>query len=186
MNILVLNTTILGVNPTDAGDAFHTSDQIIPKNVVAGATIVDATLPADFTPQKYQYVGGAVVPAPIPADQLAAAKADKNAQINTWRAAANKTFFTYSGKQIACDDLSRGDIDAVAGSISLTGSFPVGFPNAWKAMDNTYVPIPDIATFKAMYAAMTLQGTQNFGHSQSLKATVAAATTLDQINAVVW
>lgn len=130
-------------------------------------------------------VGDWVDPGPT-AEQLAKAKADKNMQINLWRAAANQSYFTYSGKQIACDQLSRSDIDAVAGSISLTGAFPTGFPNAWKATDNTYIPIPDIATFKAMYAAMTLQGTQNFGHSQSLKATVAAATTLDQINAVVW
>ena len=126
---------------------------------------------------------------PTPAElaaQLAQAKVDKNTQINGWRAAANQSHFTYAGKQIACDALSRSDIDAVAGSIALTGAFPVGFPNAWKAMDNTYISIPDVATFKAMYAAMTLQGTVNFGHSQTLKTQLASATTVEQVNAIVW
>ena len=120
------------------------------------------------------------------AAQLVAVKAAKNLQINLWRAAANQSHFTYSGKQIACDALSRSDIDAVANSIALTGGFPAGFPGAWKAMDNSYVAIPDVDAFKAMHAAMTMQGTINFGHSQDLKAALAAANTVDQIDAIVW
>ena len=117
---------------------------------------------------------------------LASAKITKNAQINKWRAEANQTYFTHGGKQIACDALSRSDIDAVAGSVSLNGTFPVGFPGAWKAVDNSYVMLPDVAAFKSMYASMTLQGTINFGQSQTLKATLAAATTIEQVNAVAW
>ena len=120
------------------------------------------------------------------AAQLVAVKAAKNLQINLWRAAANQSHFTYAGKQIACDALSRSDIDAVANSIALTGAFPAGFPGAWKAMDNTYISLPDVAAFKAMFASMTLQGTINFGHSQDLKAALAAATTVEQIDAIVW
>ena len=141
-----------------------------PKGQIAGLTYVPPTPPT---------------PAELAA-QLAQAKAAKNQQINVWRSEANQSSFAYSGKQIACDQLSRSDIDAVAGSIALTGAFPAGFPNAWKAMDNTYISIPDVATFKAMYAAMTLQGTINFGHSQDLKAALAAATTVEQIDAIVW
>ena len=126
-----------------------------------------------------------VAPAPS-AEVIAAAKVAKNLQINVWRGAANQTFFTHAGKQIACDALSRSDIDAVAGSIALNGTFPVGFPGAWKAMDNSYIVLADVAAFKSMYASMTVQGTVNFGQSQSLKATLAAATTLAQIDAVVW
>lgn len=74
----------------------------------------------------------------------------------------------------------------VANSIALTGAFPAGFPNAWKAMDNSYVAIPDVDAFKAMHAAMTAQGTINFGHSQDLKTALAAATTVEQIDAIVW
>lgn len=122
----------------------------------------------------------------IVAANLVAAKTAKNLQINGWRATANQTYFAHSGKQIACDALSRSDLDAVAGSISLNGTFPVGFPGAWKAMDNSYVMLPDVDAFKAMYASMTLQGTINFGQSQTLKATLAAATTIGQVNAIMW
>ncbi len=117
---------------------------------------------------------------------LGDAKLAKNAQINLWRAAANQSTFSHLGKVIACDALSRSDIDAVAGSIALTGAFPAGFPNAWKAADNSLLMLPDVAAFKAMYASMTLQGTVNFGRSQTLKAAVAAASTVDQVNAITW
>lgn len=124
--------------------------------------------------------------APVVAISILDAKVAKNAQINGWRAQANNSTFSHLGKTIACDDLSRSDIDAVAGSISLNGAFPVGFPNAWKAIDNSYLSLPDIDAFKAMYSSMTLQGTINFGHSQALKTTLISATTIEQVNAIVW
>jgi hypothetical protein len=117
---------------------------------------------------------------------IADLKAAKNAEINAARLAANFTTFTHAGKTIACDQLSRSDIDAVAGSISLTGDFPVGFPGAWKAADNSYLLLPDVDAFKDLYASMTLQGALNFGHSQSLKTALAAATTVEEVNAIVW
>jgi len=126
----------------------------------------------------YQYVNDALVPP----DRWA----EKNLQINEWRATANQTTFPYSGKLIACDALSRSDIDGVANSVNLNGGFPTGFPMGWKCTDNTYVSIPDIATFKLMYSAMTSQGSANFAHAQALKASLAAATTQEQVDAIVW
>jgi len=120
------------------------------------------------------------------AARFAALKTAKNLQINDWRGTANKTHFPHGGKLIACDDLSRGDIDAVANSIALTGAFPAGFPGAWKATDNTYVMLPDTDAFKAMHASMTAQGTANFMYSQTLKTALAAATTVAEIAAIVW
>lgn len=114
------------------------------------------------------------------------AKSNKRHQINLWRAQANQTSFTYEDKQIACDALSRADIDGVAGEISLNGSFPSGFPGAWKAMDDSYIMLPTIEAFKAMYSAMTLQGTINFGRSQTLKAAVEAAATIEELDALAW
>lgn len=122
----------------------------------------------------------------VSAPDLTNAKAAKNLLINDWRGQANRTYFTHSGKQIACDVLSRSDIDAVAGHIALLGTFPTGFPGAWKALDNTYLVLPDVAAFKSMYASMTLQGTINFGKSQALKTSLAEATTLQQINMLAW
>lgn len=133
-------------------------------------------------------VRAAIVP-PTPEEiavQFTALKTAKNLQINDWRGTANKTHFPHGGKLIACDDLSRGDIDAVANSIALTGAFPAGFPGAWKATDNSYIMLPNVDAFKAMHAAMTAQGTANFMHAQTLKTALASATTEAQVNAIVW
>lgn len=120
------------------------------------------------------------------AQRLADAKAAKRAQINSWRDTANTTSFAFMGKGIACDALSARDMDKVGGYISLFGTFPPDFPGGWKTIDNSYIPMPSIADFKAMYAAMVAQGTVNFNNSQALKAAVDAATTLAQINAITW
>jgi hypothetical protein len=64
--------------------------------------------------------------------------------------------------------------------------FPESFPGAWKTADNTYIPMPSIDDFKAMYAAMTLQGAANFNHAQALKIQVANATTLQGVAAIRW
>ena len=119
-------------------------------------------------------------------EQLVAAKAAKNNLINSWRAQANQTYFVHLGKQVACDALSRGDIDAVANEINLNGVFPYGFPGVWKAIDNTYISMDTLDKFKAMYSSMTLQGTINFGRSMTLKSQLAAATSLGAVEALAW
>lgn len=122
-----------------------------------------------------------------PADpDLAGLQATKNLEINAWRAAANLSTFPHAGKLIACDELSRSDIDGVANHIALFGTFPTGFPGGWKAVDNTVIPLPNVNAFRAMYASMTAQGTENFNHSQSLKAALALATTPEEVAAIEW
>jgi len=110
----------------------------------------------------------------------------KNAQINKWRGEANRTSFSFVDKQIAVDVLSRSDIDGIAAYVSLHNALPPAFPGAWKAMDNTYVIIPDVDTFKAMIAAMVAQGSANFNKSQQLKTQLAAATTETEVEAIQW
>lgn len=110
----------------------------------------------------------------------------KSQEINLGRAKANGSFFTYLGKNISCDALSRSDIDAVSSELSLTDSFPAGWPGGWKCMDNTYVPITDKATWIAFLQAMTTQGTTNFLHAQTKKAEIESATTIAEVEAVVW
>lgn len=77
MNILVHNTNILAVNPIDTGAQWETPDQIIPKNVAAGAAIVDATLPSDYAHGKYTFSAGVFTlkPVVVTAEQKAAANA---------------------------------------------------------------------------------------------------------------
>lgn len=137
---------------------------------------------------KSQIAGLTYIPptSPDPSQVLADAKAAKNSQINLWRGSANKTYFTHAGKQVACDELSRGDIDAVANTIALTGAFPVGFPGVWKTADNSYIPMATVADFTAMYSAMALQGTMNYVRAQERKAAVKAATSIEQVSAIEW
>lgn len=113
-------------------------------------------------------------------------KAEKKSQINEWRAQANQSTFPFAGKLVAVDVLSRSDIDGVASYVSLNNALPPNFPNVWKATDNSYIPIPDVATFKSLVAAMVAQGAFNFAKSQELKAQVDAATTIEQVEAIQW
>jgi len=122
----------------------------------------------------------------VDALSLAALKSRKNAQINQWRAAANQSTFPFAGKLIDCDALSRSDIDAVANHIGLFGAFPDGFPMAWKTADNDYVLLPDVDAFKAMYRAMTAQGTANFDRSEGLKVALGNATDAAEVAAIAW
>jgi hypothetical protein len=119
-------------------------------------------------------------------DAMDSIKASKNEEINAWRAAANLSTFPHAGKLIACDSLSRSDLDGVANAIALSGSFPTGFPGAWKATDNSMIPLADLDAFRALYASMTAQGTANFNHAQALKTQLASASTPEEVAAIVW
>ena len=125
-------------------------------------------------------------PAYDPAYTLAGVKAAKNDEINAARLSANRFTFPAGGKVFACDELSRSDIDGVNGYVTLFGALPAGWPGYWKAVDNTQYPITTLADWKAFYGAMVAAGNTNFAHAQTLKATLAAASTIEQVNAIVW
>lgn len=118
--------------------------------------------------------------------QLTAAKTAKNTQINTWRLAANNSTFTHLSKTISCDELSRIDIDSTNSQILNNGAMPNGWLGAWKAVDNSFISISTVAEWKAFYASMYAQGQANFTRAQTLKATLTSASTVEQVNAIVW
>lgn len=124
-------------------------------------------------------------PAPIP-PTLAELKALKNTEINTARLLVNRTTFSHAGKVFACDELSRGDIDGANGFVAIYGVLPPGWPGGWKAVDNTYAVIADVAAWKSFYTSMFAAGMANFSRAQTLKAALAAATTAAQVAAIVW
>lgn len=113
-------------------------------------------------------------------------KASKNSEINSARLTANRTSFEFMNKVIACDELSRSDIDAVNGIIAITNAMPPNWVGGWKAVDNTYVLIPDVATWISFYGAMVQKGSSNFAHAQALKATLASVNTPEEITAIQW
>lgn len=123
---------------------------------------------------------------PAPVVPLAQLKAAKNAEINAARLAANLSTFQHAGKAIACDQLSRSDIDGTNGFVALYSAMPPGWPGGWKAVDNSYVAIATVNDWKAFYGSMFAAGNANFAKAQALKAQLAAATTAAQVAAIVW
>jgi hypothetical protein len=117
---------------------------------------------------------------------LAGVKVAKNSEINAARASANQTVFYFQSHPIQVDALSRSDIDGVNGAVALNGVMPTGWVGGWKTADNSFVSIPDVATWKDFYQAMVAQGQTNFAHSESLKALLVTATTIAEVEAIVW
>ena len=117
---------------------------------------------------------------------LADLKASKRAEINAaWEAASVGTF-EFGGKLIDCSRSSRSDIDGVQAEVALTGALPAGFPGQWKARDNSWLPIPDVATWTQFIKAMVAQGLVNFGKAQALKAQIEASESAQDLDGVVW
>lgn len=132
------------------------------------------------------FTGSMVVAKNAPVATLAELKLLKKDEITKARESASVGEFTFLSKQISCDQLSRSDIDGTNGYVALFNDFPGGWPGAWKAVDNSYVPITDVAAWKEFYSAMVSQGTNNFIKSQTLKAQVDACTTKAQVSAINW
>lgn len=149
-------------------------------------------LPDPWVAGAYRVVDGQLVLDPdLPAwlgylAELDEAKQKMNARINGWRAEANGTTFPFNGKHVQCDLTSTIDLMGTANQIALHGTFPPDFPGAWKAYDNTYIPLPTVEDFKALYEAFTQRGSLNFLHAQELKMRVAAALTQAQLDVIEW
>jgi hypothetical protein len=104
---------------------------------------------------------------------------------NSWDEATINGF-EYSGKYFSTTSSSRSDIDGINGYVALCNAFPEGWVGAWKAKDSTYLPITSTEEWKAFYTAMVVAGLSNFSKAQQLKAQLAAATTPEEVEAVVW
>lgn len=118
--------------------------------------------------------------------QLKTAKAQKIAEINKWREAANSSTFPHNGKHIAIDNVSFKDIAVAAGYIALFNEFPPDWPGGWKYTDNSVEIMLSIEDFKSMYKSLATKGTGNFNHAQELKMQVEEALTIAQVDAIQW
>lgn len=122
-----------------------------------------------------------------PQDELLGAlKERKREEINEARLAANQASFTFRGKEVAADPLSRGDIDGVSSYVAMFNEFPQDFPMAWKCLDNSWVPLSGVADWKEFITAMVMQGQSNFAKSQALKTQLDSATTPTEVEAIKW
>lgn len=113
-------------------------------------------------------------------------RAAVNERINLGRERANFHFFPFRGKRIACDRLSRSDIDGTSMYISQFGQFPPDWIGFWKAMDNTYVSLTTVEDWKEFIKAIFDQGQINFKHAQKLKTIMATTRDLAEMRALSW
>ena len=134
----------------------------------------------------WTYDGKYFIEPPSTEPTLVELKLAKNEEINQARLIANQSTFTYNNKQIACDQLSRGDIDAINGYVATRGTMPPNWVGGWKAVDNSIVLIPDVTTWNAFFDALIFAGQINFAKSQTLKTQLANATTAEQVEAISW
>jgi len=139
-----------------------------------GWVVVDLT-PAEIDAKAAEY-----------ALQLELLRNKKMSDINSARAQADGSYFEFGGKQIDADADSMRQINAITGYVALFNAFPPGFPGAWKTMDNSYLPLPDIATWKALVQSMAVTGTSNFLKQQALKTDVAQAASMAAIESIQW
>lgn len=117
---------------------------------------------------------------------LSSSKLSKRNLINKWRLQANYSGFMHGGKLIASDQLSMLDITNTANEINQNNSLPANWPGAWKAVDNSYIPITSIQDWRAFFSSMYQQGLNNFSISQQLKTLVDSATTVAEVEAIIW
>lgn len=94
--------------------------------------------------------------------------------------------FTTSGgvsKSFQADANSQDVLTKTTQGYGMAGSVPAGF--FWVAADNTRVPFT-LDDLKGLYAAMLAQGWDAFQHLQDQKSAINKATTVAQVEAVVW
>lgn len=110
-------------------------------------------------------------------------KAAKNAAI-TARRVREDMRFEFGGKWFQADEAAWKQISGTHGWVAAQNSMPPGWPGQWKAEDNTFMPIPDPATWWQFYGAVLARGSSNFMRGEQLKAQLAAATTPAEVEAV--
>lgn len=58
--LLIQDGAILGIDPQDTGTEYLLADMVVPKAIIAGHTLVQAELPADYAPGRYRWSDGFV------------------------------------------------------------------------------------------------------------------------------
>ena len=109
-------------------------------------------------------------------------KAAKKAEIEQWRDAACYENVTALNREWQADARSQ---DLLNKAISLAG-MGLPLPEVWRDADNNDMAVSSINELLVIAGAMALQTQTAYGISWTLKAQVDAATTTEEIEAVVW
>jgi hypothetical protein len=169
---------------------YDTVDSPAPKN----ATVIDITdaewLVAISSAKPYTVVNKSLVAPvdPTAAELLADAQSSKIAEIYAAYQEAVQVPVAYKtvagvSQTFQADSGSQDTLLKATTGYNLTGSAPTGF--YWVALDNTQVPF-SLDDLKGLYGAMLSQGNVAFNKLQVLKASVRAAGTVADVEAVAW
>jgi hypothetical protein len=190
--ILVVGSEILAVAPlTDTGNNIVSSDAIYPKTSMPGWFLTDMALPADFAPHKYQLSGNQLVVRTLPAE-LAAAQATQTALISQacqnaiyagFTSSALGAAHTYPAKDLDQQNLTASVLSSLMPGLSSNWTTPFWCADAngnWAYVQHTAAQIQQVGVDGK--AAILICLTKN----QTLAAQIAAATTVAQVQAIVW
>ncbi len=165
--------------PGGPAGAGYSPDGTLPAGAVV-CTQAEAQIPGAYT-----ITAGAIAPW-LPS--LAQAQATQIGTLSASYAAAvaQPVGYTSKGgvsKTFDADPSSVTTLQSALAGYTPAGAVPSGF--YWVANDNTQVPFT-LADLQGLAQAMLAQGWTAFQKLQTLKAQVAAATTVAAVQAVVW
>jgi hypothetical protein len=124
--------------------------------------------------------------ATVPVFNLQAAIIAKLQYLAIAREQANLSNFTYLGKQYSATQTAQNDLNGIANFVSLNNSLPVSFNGFWLSISGDVLPLPNVAAFNTFYTAFVDQGNANFVKMTNLIAQAQAATTKQELDAIVW
>lgn len=117
---------------------------------------------------------------------LEAVKLERKSAVEAWRdsACVQPVIVAVSGTDHAWDADKRSQ-DLLGTAVSLASLSVVNPPPVWRSADNDNVPVT-LEDLKNIVATIALQTQVAYGKSWALKAAVDAATSPDEVDAVVW
>jgi hypothetical protein len=167
----------------------HASDlnALIAANTPAGASslIVDHDNPAVVDQRGWKVSDGALVAVvPTAAELLAAAQTAQAAEIEaSYQNATFQTPIDYMAATFWTDQNSQSLLMGAVVGYGMAGGTPDGF--LWWSATNTGVPMT-LADLQGLYQAIMVRINDNFVKRKALLASVTAATTVTEVQAVVW
>jgi len=121
--------------------------------------------------------------APVTPKSLEQVRADKLAELETAYETTVQQSVAYMGTTFQAGNASQEILTKTLTSLNPVGGTPQGF--AWWDAANNAVPMT-LAELNGLAMAMLTQGWAAFQNKQAKKAAARAATTVDDISAVLW
>lgn len=125
----------------------------------------------------YNFVGGVWVIA------MELVRSTKLTQMEVAYAAAIQQPVSYMGTTFQSDTESQSILTSTLVALNAAGAVPPGF--GWWDINNIKVPMT-LPELNGLAGAMLAQGWEAFQNKQAKKDAARAATTIDQVNSVIW